>query len=75
MLRELFENPTISGLSEVMRGRKGVDLPKIEVVSREEDLPLSFAQQRLWFLDKLVPNNPFYNMPMALRLKGELKEG
>src|SRR5215208_355968 len=34
--------------------------------------PMSFAQERLWFLDQLVPNNPFYNMPAALRLHGAL---
>ena len=40
--------------------------------SGTEALPLSFAQQRLWFLDKLVPNNPFYNIPAALHLTGSL---
>ncbi|XHX79763.1 MAG: amino acid adenylation domain-containing protein [Stenomitos frigidus ULC029] len=39
---------------------------------RERSLPLSFAQQRLWFLDQLVPENPFYNMPAALQLQGTL---
>jgi amino acid adenylation domain-containing protein len=39
---------------------------------RDGNLPLSFAQQRLWFLDQLVPNNPFYNVPAALRLTGSL---
>ncbi|MEG4814071.1 amino acid adenylation domain-containing protein [Microcoleus sp. K5-D4] len=41
-------------------------------VGRDGNLPLSFAQQRLWFLDQLVPNNPFYNVPAALRLTGSL---
>ncbi|MEG3904100.1 amino acid adenylation domain-containing protein [Microcoleus sp. B4-C5] len=41
-------------------------------MGREGNIPLSFAQQRLWFLDQLVPNNPFYNVPAALRLTGTL---
>lgn len=41
-------------------------------VSRSGNLPLSFAQQRLWFLDQLIPNNPFYNIPLALHLTGSL---
>ena len=39
---------------------------------RDRSLPLSFAQQRLWFLDQLVPENPFYNMPAAVQLQGHL---
>jgi amino acid adenylation domain-containing protein len=41
-------------------------------ILREGNLPLSFAQQRLWFLDQLIPNNPFYNVPAALHLKGSV---
>ncbi|NET07737.1 MAG: amino acid adenylation domain-containing protein [Symploca sp. SIO2B6] len=44
----------------------------ISTVSRAGNLPLSFAQQRLWFLDQMEPGNPIYNMPGAVRLKGSL---
>src|SRR5262249_55566147 len=39
---------------------------------RDRSLPLSFGQRRLWFLDQLAPNNPFYNIPGAVRLEGRL---
>jgi hypothetical protein len=41
-------------------------------IARDRTLPVSFAQQRLWFLDQLVPNNAFYNTPAAVRLTGSL---
>ena len=46
--------------------------PAIARVDRSGSLPLSFAQQRLWFLDQLQPGSALYNMPGALRLTGEL---
>jgi hypothetical protein len=46
--------------------------PQLIPISRNRVLPLSFAQQRLWFLDQLVPENPFYNIPFAVRLSGQL---
>jgi amino acid adenylation domain-containing protein len=47
-------------------------LPALRPVPRAGELPLSFGQQRLWFLDRLAPASPFYNMPAALRLNGAL---
>src|SRR6185295_1127773 len=50
-------------------------LSVIPVLSREEDapLPLSFAQQRLWFFEQLEPDSPMYNCPGAVRLIGRLE--
>jgi len=45
----------------------------IQVVSRDQLLPLSFAQQRLWYLAQLDPMSVAYNMPIAIRLKGQLE--
>ncbi|MHC5826908.1 MAG: condensation domain-containing protein, partial [Nostoc sp.] len=44
----------------------------IRPVLWEENLPLSFAQQRLWFIEQLAPNSSFYNIPSAIYLKGSL---
>jgi acyl carrier protein len=78
-LRQLFEAPTVRGLScrieEELRAGEGVTAPPLARAEREQWgglLPLSFAQQRLWFLDQLEPGNTSYNIPVAVRLKGEL---
>src|SRR5262245_25824619 len=44
----------------------------IQITSREANIPLSFAQQRLWFLDQLMPGSIAYNMSGAVRLSGPL---
>ncbi|HEV2728127.1 MAG TPA: amino acid adenylation domain-containing protein, partial [Solirubrobacterales bacterium] len=80
-LRALFEQPTVEGLArvvgELLRGEAGATaaVPPLVRVSREQELPLSFAQQRLWFLDQLEPNSSFYNIPSAVRLRGPLDAG
>src|SRR5215469_15297604 len=75
-LRALFESPTIAGLAEKISALQGAahgfEAPPLKPVRRNQALPLSFAQQRLWFLDKLEPNNPLYNVPQVMRLKGAL---
>ena len=75
-LRALFESPTVAGIAEVIEREKSagriVEAPPIVAVSRDRELPLSFAQQRLWFIHQLEPDSPAYNLPFALRLKGDL---
>ena len=74
-LRKLFETPTIAGLAQtIRRTRQGLAAPVIEPVERDAPLPLSFAQERLWFLDQLVPGHAFYTIPVALRLMGALDQ-
>jgi amino acid adenylation domain-containing protein len=70
-LRRLFEAPTVAGLAEAVR-RAGPATATIEPVPRDGPLPLSFAQERLWFLDRLVPGTALYNMPVAARIRGPL---
>ncbi|MFL5653191.1 MAG: amino acid adenylation domain-containing protein, partial [Ktedonobacteraceae bacterium] len=75
-LQSMFEAPTVAELAQeierVMRSEQEVEMPPLVHVSREQELPLSFAQQRLWFLDQLDPGNAAYNLPSAVRLGGRL---
>ncbi len=75
-LYELFQRPTVaqqaSSVEALLRAGEQLDAPPIERVDRNTELPLSFAQQRLWFLDQLKPNSSFYNIPSAVRLRGAL---
>jgi amino acid adenylation domain-containing protein len=75
-VREVFERPTVEGLAEAIeKGRVSAsraESPPISAVSREQELPLSFAQQRLWFIHQLEPGSSAYNTPRAMRLRGAL---
>jgi len=78
-LYSLFEAPTISSLGEKIEAARrdglGLQAPPILPRTQNENLPLSFAQQRLWFLDQLVPDAPIYNIPLAYRVMGRLNVG
>ena len=73
-LRSLFEAPTLEALAAEIESNQQSEITPITPISREENLPLSFAQQRLWFLDQLEGANASYNMPGALRLEGNLNQ-
>jgi amino acid adenylation domain-containing protein len=78
-LRAVFEAPTVEGLAarvEALR-REGQETqaPPLVPVARDGTLPLSFAQQRLWFIGQLEPGSAAYNIPFALRLRGALDVG
>ncbi|HET9281982.1 MAG TPA: amino acid adenylation domain-containing protein [Candidatus Angelobacter sp.] len=79
-LRRLFESPTVAALSQIIEsaiqakasGKDIVSAPELEPVTRDGNLPLSFAQQRLWFLNQLTPEDTSYNVPGAIRIDGPL---
>ena len=75
-LRSFFHQPTVAGLAEAVesarRGSSGPEVPPLRPVSRQGRIPLSFAQQRLWFLHQLEPESAAYNVPTALRMEGSL---
>jgi amino acid adenylation domain-containing protein/non-ribosomal peptide synthase protein (TIGR01720 family) len=76
-LRALFEAPTIAGLAIRIQEARGAEnrlAPPLAAAVRGAEIPLSFAQQRLWFLDQLEPGNVAYNAPFALRLTGTLNK-
>ncbi|HET6850667.1 MAG TPA: amino acid adenylation domain-containing protein, partial [Pyrinomonadaceae bacterium] len=75
-LRALFEYPNVATLArhieELSRGEQIEGAPALVAVDRNGPLPLSYAQQRLWFLDQLEPDSPLYNIPVVVRLNGWL---
>ncbi|MGA4029907.1 amino acid adenylation domain-containing protein, partial [Ralstonia nicotianae] len=73
-LTELFAQPSLSAVAQAIVRGQGSALPAITVVDRGEALPLSFAQQRLWFLAQMEGGSEAYHIPVGLRLKGELDE-
>jgi amino acid adenylation domain-containing protein len=76
-VRVLFESLTVANFADViekeMNAGRVAPRSTIKPASRDQRLPLSFAQQRLWFIDQLEPGSPLYNCPGAVRLSGRLK--
>ncbi|OLP20313.1 hypothetical protein BST81_00820 [Leptolyngbya sp. 'hensonii'] len=76
-LRALFEAPTIHGLSLLLETHPQVqatqDLDPIQPIPRDQPIPLSFAQERLWFLGQLEGENSTYNISGAIRIEGSLQ--
>ncbi|WP_433931226.1 amino acid adenylation domain-containing protein [Sorangium cellulosum] len=78
-LRTLFETPTVAAQARAVEAARGRPLapaaPPLAALPRGGPLPLSFAQERLWFLAQLEPTAASYNIPAAVRLVGPLDVG
>lgn len=76
-IQSLFNYPTIAELArcveEAMHGSQEESAPPLVAMNRPENVPLSFAQQRLWFLDQLEPGSTTYLLPHALRIEGNVE--
>ncbi|MEU5261652.1 non-ribosomal peptide synthase/polyketide synthase [Amycolatopsis sp. NPDC021455] len=74
--RTVFDHPTVAGLAAALPAASATPLTAaITPVDRDGELPLSFAQQRLWFLDDFVPDNPEHVTVFGVRLRGDLRPG
>jgi amino acid adenylation domain-containing protein len=74
-LPQLFESANLAALAtqiEIAIQGKKKEIQPINSVSRNQNLPLSFAQQRLWFFNQFEPGSPSYNLPRAVALQGKL---
>jgi amino acid adenylation domain-containing protein len=71
-LASLFDRPALAKFAEAVSRAAPSLLPPITVARRDQRLPLSFAQQRLWFLAQMDGVNQAYHVPVELRLTGEL---
>jgi amino acid adenylation domain-containing protein len=72
-LEQLFADPTVAALAARVQPDPGRSAsPALQTTDRDRDLPLSFAQERLWFLDQLDPGSPAYNIAFTISLEGHL---
>src|SRR5262245_10443990 len=73
-LKALFEGGSVAQMAQLIAKAERSDIPPIRPVDRAQfdRLPLSFAQERLWFINQLEPDSPGYNAPGAATIQGEL---
>lgn len=75
-LHSFFETSTVAGIAKRIEATRQVmtsqKVSLLQPIPRHDPLPLSYAQQRLWFLDQLEPGGAIYNLPIAFRLTGVL---
>ncbi|WP_280269301.1 non-ribosomal peptide synthetase [Nocardia wallacei] len=71
-VRAVFDHPTPAGLAALLDTAPAGDRPVLRRYERPERIPLSAAQQRLWFLNRADTGSGAYNIPVVLRLRGEL---
>ena len=73
-IRDIFEYPLLSDLARVIANSQQSQRPKVVAFERSSNqLALSFAQQRLWFIDQMDTGSTQYNMPSAIRMQGDFK--
>ncbi|MFD6395686.1 non-ribosomal peptide synthase/polyketide synthase [Nocardia sp. NPDC060249] len=73
-VRDFFDSPTVAVLAKLVEGGVIDDRPALVAGPRPEVLPLSPAQQRMWFLNRFDPETGAYNIPIAVRLTGALDQ-
>nr|WP_246284152.1 non-ribosomal peptide synthetase [Gordonia asplenii] len=71
-VREVFDAPSVRALIAAVAGNAVVLAPITAVVPRPDRVPLSFAQQRMWFINQFDVSSPAYNIPTVLRVSGDL---
>ena len=77
-MKDFIDDASLANLGRLIEralADGGETSPPIGRADRNGPLPASFAQQRLWFLDRLQPGSPAYNVPITVRLDGPLDLG